>query len=169
MDQKTENQIELKDRLIKAYRNNKIKIYILIAGLTIAIISLSFYKIQSERENNLISEKFIKAGLYISTDKKEMAKEILDEIIQSKNEFYSILALNKVLEKNLITDKNKIIKYFDLIEKNNSNKDQRDLLILKKSLYLIKMSEPDEGNKLLQSLIESNSKFKLLAEEIKTK
>ena len=39
-------------------------------------------------------------------------KILFEEIILSKNKFYSILALNTILEKKLEKDKNKIIKIF---------------------------------------------------------
>ena len=41
--------------------------------------------------------------------KNEKSKIIYEEIILSKNQFYSILALNNILEKKLETDKNKIV------------------------------------------------------------
>ena len=41
-----------------------------------------------------------------------------------------------------------------------------DLINLKKALYLINNSEEDEGKKLLNKIIDSDSKFKNIAEEI---
>ena len=70
------------------------------------------------------------------TDK---AKKIYEEIILSKNKFYSILALNTIIEKNLIKDKEKILEFFEIVEKSNFKKDQKDLIALKKALYMIKI------------------------------
>ena len=50
-------------------------------------------KIYQERENILISEKFIQANIYLSSENKKKSLEIYEEIIKSKNKFYSILAL----------------------------------------------------------------------------
>ena len=47
----------------------------------------------------------MKAEIYLTSNKPENAKELYEEIILSKNRFYSILALNKVIE-TLISDKN---------------------------------------------------------------
>ena len=48
---------------------------------------------------------------------KEESLVYFENIIESNNKFYSILALNNIIEKNLISDHEKIIGYFSLIEK----------------------------------------------------
>ena len=116
-----------------------------------------------------MSEKFVKAGLYLSSNNREKSKDLYEEIILSKNKFYSILALNTILEKDLVTDKNKIFQYFKIVEELNKPQEQTDLVIFKKALYLIKISNIKEGNELLKKLIDENSKLKLLAEEILAK
>ena len=99
-------------------------------------------------------------------DKKDKAKDLYEEIIFSKNEFYSVLSLNTIIEQNLIKDKKKILEYFKILEKSVSDKDRSDLLIFKKALYLIKSSEIEMGRKLLERLIKKDSSFKLLAKEV---
>ena len=63
------------------------------------VISTIFFKINSERKNILISDKYIQAGLYLSSNNDKKAKILFEEIVLSKNEFYSILAFNTILEK----------------------------------------------------------------------
>ena len=53
--------------------------------------------------------------------------------------------------------------YFKLIENVASNDESRELINLKKALYLIKESDNKNGDNLLQNLIESNSTFKSIA------
>tara|TARA_B100000767_G_C19307628_1_gene346217 strand:+ start:59 stop:457 length:399 start_codon:yes stop_codon:yes gene_type:complete len=125
-----------------------------------------FVTINIKKKNNLIAEKYIEAGLYLASNKKEMSKNVYEEIILSKNKFYSILALNIILEKNLVSDKNKILDYFQLVEESNKSNEYKDLIIFKKALYLIKNGSRQKGNLLLKNLIENESKFKPLAEEI---
>ena len=110
-------------------------------------------KINQERENILISEKFIKANIYLSSENKDKSKELYEEIIKSKNKFYSILALNMILEKELENNEDKIIKYFNILQDLSIPSDQKDLLILKKALYLIQISKTEEGKKLLRKLV----------------
>ena len=166
MEKNLDNKIELKDKLKSFYTQNKLKIYLLIVVLFIIFISIISLKIIDDKKNNLISEKYIKAGLYLTSDKKYKSKILYEEIILSKNQFYSVLALNTILEEDLISDKEKIINYFKIIEKLSKSRDQRDLIIFKKALYLIKNSNLQEGNKLLENLIIDNSKLKPLVENI---
>ena len=42
------------------------------------------------KSNNLISEKYISTGLYLSTKDIEKSKNFYEEIILSKNKFYSV-------------------------------------------------------------------------------
>ena len=65
--------------------------------------------------------------------------------------------------------KKKILEYFDIIENLNLNEDLKDLIQLKRSLYLIKNSDKEIGEELLNKLIEKNSNLKSIAEEIVVK
>ena len=165
MDQNLDNKIDFKDRVATFLNKNKkkfVSIIIIIILLIISIILLENYK---ENENSKISEKYVQAGLLLSTD-KEKSKKLFEQIIYSKNNFYSILALNTILEKNLEKDKKKILEYFDYIEKLSTSKDQKDLIVFKKGLYLIQIFNIEEGNKLFKKLIDSESKLKNIAEEL---
>ncbi len=166
MEQNIETKLDLKDKFINFYNSNKLKILIFSIILSIALIMVMSFKYFNKKQNIMIGEKYIKAGLYLSSNKKENAKEIYEEIILSKNKFYSILALNTILEKNLITNKEKILKYFNILEKSTSTKDQKDLIALKKAIYLIKELKIKEGNDLLNKLISDNSILKPIAEEL---
>ena len=70
----------------------------------------------------------------MSTNNEEKAKKLLDKIILSENKFYSILALNTIIEKNLITDKNKILNYFQILENIKSSDESHDLILFKKPI-----------------------------------
>ena len=166
MEIKVEKKLDLKEKIINIYNLNKKKINISILVFILITVSTIFVKFKKEKENNLIAEKYIKAGIYLSTDQKNNAKILLEEIILSKNKFYSILALNTIIEKNLILDHKKIIDYMVLAEDIIETNDQKELLLFKKGLYLIKNSKNLEGEKILKDLIKKNSQLKFLAEEI---
>ena len=127
---------------------------------------MTFLKYSSEKKNTLIAEKYVQAGIYLTKNENDSAKKIFEEIILSKNKFYSILALNTIIEKELIVNKKKILEYFNILEKSISSKDQADLIILKKGLYLIKNSDIREGENLLNKLINSKSSLKPIAQEL---
>ena len=119
-----------------------------------------------KKKNDLISEQFIQAGINLDLNKTELSKKIYSEIIYKKNKFYSVLALNIILEKKLETDENTILSYFKIIENLKLPKEKKDLVILKKALFLIEKSKTTEANKILNNLIENDSKFKDIAQEI---
>ena len=166
MEKSLESKSEIKDKLLKFYNFNKVKIYSLALIVLISITSILFLKYNNIKKNILISEKYIQAGLYLSQNKNENAKKLYEEIILSKNKFYSILALNTIVEKKLVADKNKIIEYFGILEKSLSKRENNDLIELKKALYLIKVSDIENGKNLLKNLIDKNSSLKSIAEEL---
>ena len=166
MNKSVENKIEIKDRITSFYSANKFKIYMLVLILVTVFSSLIFYKINNEKKNTFVAEKYVEAGIYLASNKTDLAISLYEEIILSNNKFYSILSLNTVIEKNLVKDNEKILKYFDIINKSITAKEQQDLLILKKALYFLKISDLEKSNKLLNSLINKNSILKPIAEEI---
>ena len=59
---------------------------------------------------------------------KEKSKIIYREIILSKNKFYSILALNNMIENDLVKESKEILNYFEIIENINITKNKKILL-----------------------------------------
>ena len=169
MEQNTDHKIELKDKLFSIYNSHKKKINSLIVAFVIVAISITLLELNNKKKNSQIAEKYIEAGILLSSKKNEDANELLKEIIYSKNKFYSILALNIILEKNLFSEKNEILKYFKIVEALKISQDQKDLIDFKKALYLIKISQNQEGSELLKKLIDKNSRLKFLIEDIKIK
>ena len=145
---------------------HKTKIILFISIIIVGIFSIVFLNILYEKKNNEISEQFLKAGILLSSNQKNESKKILEKIVLSKNKFYSKLALNILIEKNLIKEEKKVLNLFEVVEKVEKSKDQKDLIIFKKALFLIKNGNKSEGNKILNNLISSNSSVKSLAQDI---
>ena len=101
MEQKINNKIVLKDKLISFFQAHKYKLSVFASILIITFISIFILKINGEKKNSLIAEKYIKAGLYLAENKRDQSKNLYEEIILSKNKFYSVLALNSILENDL--------------------------------------------------------------------
>ena len=163
MDQNLDYKSNLKDIFSSLFLKHKIKIIFIII---IVIICFIFSLRKWEKRKHKTFWEVYKRGLLLSNENKEEAITLFEEIISGKNQFYSILALNTILEKNLIEDKKKIIGYFEKIQDQNFSTPQNDLILFKKALFLIKNSNNDTGKKLLQKLIENNSELKILAELI---
>lgn len=166
MEQKTENKINSLSKFINFYNYNKLKLLSFFSIIIIGILILLFINHQNKNRNIQIAEKYVKAVIYLSSKDKENAKIILEDIILSKNKFYSLVALNNIIEKKLVKDKNKILKYFEILEKTNVSKETKDLLAFKKALFLIKNLEVNNGKKILKQLINNDSSLKLIAEEL---
>ena len=104
-------------------------------------------------------------------------QELMDAIIEgrsmatssSKNKFYSLLALNVIIEKNLIDDKEKMIEYFTKLENQNFSKNLSDLILLKKALYIMKFKNKSFDEEILKKLVKNDSKIKSIVEEIISK
>ncbi len=166
MEQNFEGKLDIKNKLIDFLNENRLKIFTLIAIVILIFISITYVQYSNGKKNELIAEKYIQAGLYLSSNKAEKAKKLYIDIILEKNDFYSVLALNTLIEKNLISDKVRILEFFRILEKLSLTKNRSDLLIFKKSLYLLKNSEKQAGIKLLKKLVDNNSSLKPIAEEL---
>ena len=168
MEQKIDNKQNLKDQMLNFYNLHKTKIFVFFVVLLIIISIIMFLKIKAEKDNNLIAQKYIQAGLSLSKEKNQSINSY-EEIILSKNKFYAMLALNTLIEKNLVTDKEKILKYFNIVEKISKKKEKQDLLLFKKALYLISISRNEEAYLILNNLINDKSNLSNLAQEIVSK
>jgi len=165
MEQKLETKATLREKIINFFQFHKVKIFISLCIILIISITTIFIQQKKEKNNILIAEKYVQAVLNLSQKKESKAKNLLDEIILSGNKFYSVLALNRIIEKNLENKNEKILEYFNILENLDFNEDELDLLKFKKALFLLKISKNLEGNNLLERLIKKDSKFKKLAEE----
>jgi len=165
-----ENNITDKPDLVEKITNTvkkKKKLLLLIIFIIIAILSgIFFFNYYQDNKNEKISEKYIKAGIYLSSEDREKSKIIYKEIILSKNKFYSILALNNIIENDLEQNSEEILKLFNIIENAKNEKERKNLIKLKKALYLIKISRSKEGNELLQEIISQKSIWGNIALEL---
>ena len=166
MENKIEKKINLIENLKQIFEKKK-KIFItLIISFIIIVIGVNFSGYNKKIKNEKITEKNIKAGIYLSSKDLKKSKKIYEEIVNSKNKFYSSLALNNIIENELEEDSEKILKLFKVIENIKGTKEQKDLIKLKKALFLIKINKENEGRKILEEIVSDNSIWKETAEDI---
>ena len=166
MEQNTDSKIDFKSRVISFYKENKIKTQLFFLAILISLILITLLQAYHEKKNNQVSELFINAGIFYTQDEKDRSKKIYEEILKSNNSFYSTLALNNIIEKDLEKNDDKILEYFDIIEKLQKNKEQKDILKFKKALFLLKKFKNEEAKIILNELVKSDSKIKNLADDI---
>ncbi len=78
MDQSSENKIALKARVINFYNLNRKKIYFSVLILITFLITILFIKLNETKKNILIAEKYVKAEIYLTSNKPENAKELYE-------------------------------------------------------------------------------------------
>ena len=166
MDKDLDREQSILDKLIVFLKQKK-KLVILITFL-ILVFTITLFVVyeKNKRKNILISEKYVKAGILLSKKENKKAKTIYEEIILSNNKFYSLLALNIIIEKKLIIDQKKILKYFLELENQNFSPDLKDLILFKKALYLLSIKDNEIANSILENLIKNKSKLTTSAQEI---
>ena len=72
-----EKKIGLKNRLFEFYLTHKFKLYTFVILVLIFIAVIFYFKLSNEQKNILISEKYVQAGIYLSSNKKIEAKKNL--------------------------------------------------------------------------------------------
>lgn len=169
MDHSLDKKIETKEKVLILLKKNKLKLYIFSTVIIALLLTFYWIKESKSKENILLSENFIKGRILLDEEKKEEAKRYFENIVENGNDFYSLLALNTILENELNIEKEKILKYFEILENKNLSSELSDLLLFKKALYLIKINDKELGQTILSNLIKKNSKLKILAQEIISK
>jgi len=166
MENENINRSNFFEKALDLIKNNKKYLLLILLIMFIILSIFAFYNYHQVNQNNKISEKYIKAGIYLSSGDKNKSKLAYKEVILSKNKFYSILALNNIIENDLEKEKDEILNLFKIVEELKIEKEQKNLIKLKKALFLIDIFQDDEGKKLLNEIISSNSIWKEAALEI---
>lgn len=166
MENEINNSSNFKSKIFNILKKRKTFFLSIVILLIVILIGLNFLNIYNDNKNKKIAEKFIQAGLLLSSKDKENAKSIYKEIILSKNKFYSHLSLNTLIENDLEKNEGEVLKFFDIVQKIKLGKEEKNLVKLKKALFLIKISNNAEGEKLLKEIVDDNSAWSNIALEI---
>ena len=150
-----------KSRIKKFYESNKIFIFSLILILIILFGSLSFYLENQERKKILISGNYIQAKIYLENGNKNEALNTLKKVIFANDPTYSTLSFFLILNQNLISDYKEISALYDhLLENNNFEKELRNLLIYKKSLFSSNSVSETELLETIKPLLNTDTLWK---------
>ena len=140
--------------------NSKIFTYT-ISTFFIVMAALLWMSYDSNKEKKIISEDFIKAKIFLEKQNKDKATLILKNIIEKKDTIYSSLSLFLLIDQNLVEDKQLILEYFDnIISDGDYSEEDKNLLKLKKAIYISDIEDEQEMLKLLNPIINSDSVWK---------
>ena len=157
----TQYDVTRKSRIKKFYESNKILIFSSILILIILFGSFSFYLENQERKKILLSENYIQAKIYLENGNKNEALNTLKKVIFANDSIYSTLSFFLILNQNLIRDYKEISALYDhLLENNNFEKELRNLLIYKKSVFSSNSVSETELLKIIKPLLNTDTLWK---------
>ena len=149
------------EKIKNFFIKNKKKLIISISFLSVLIFIFFIYqdfknknKVKLAEEYNLISINFF------SSDKKNVENQLVN-IIMKKDQTYSPLALYFLIDNNIITEKDKLNKLFDIIiNEVKLEKEIKNLLIYKKALYNSEFQSENDLIKTLNPILNSKSRWR---------
>ena len=152
--------------IIKIKQNPKLIFSILVILISI-FAGIFLFQDKAKKKNIFISDQFNKAKIFINKKQTEKAKDILVEIIQDKNKFYSPLSLYLIIENNLEEDPKKTLELFDKVISNNKIDDEnKNLILIKKGLFFSSLDDEQNMLKTLNPIVNSDSAWRVQAIKI---
>ena len=149
------------EKIKNFFVKNKNKIISSIIILIIIIISVFIYDKYSTNKKKEISDKFNSITIDYSEKTKNKTVNSLVEIINKKDPTYSPLSLYFIIDNNLVSDKSKINRLFDILIKETSlDSEIKNLILYKKALYNADDAQESDLLKMLNPIMNSNSVWK---------
>ena len=157
----TQYDVTKKSRFRKLYDANKLLIFSTLFVLIIASISFSFYTVSREKKQILLADNYMVAIFYLQNNERDKGRKILKEIILANNRTYSTLSLFLILDEDLVDDQKEISNLFDhLLANNKFEQEVKNLIILKKILFLSNFANELEMVENAKQLINTNTLWK---------
>ena len=153
---------ETRKEKIKSFLINKRKIIIsIILILLLGLFGFFLYQEKEKLNRESLANKFnATINEYESGDKSKILNS-MKQIIEDKDKTYSPLAFYYLLDNNLITSKDQINRYFDIIiDEINLDKENKNLTIFKKGLFNSEFANENELLSILNPVIKSESIWK---------
>ena len=141
--------------------NNKNKIILTVIVLVVILIGAYGFDSYKTNKKKEISNKFNFTTLAYSENTKDLTVQKLVEIINEQDPTYSPLSLYFIIDNKLVSNRNEINDYFDiLIEKTSLDNEIKNLIIYKKALFNADQAQESDLLNILNPLINSDSVWK---------
>ena len=141
--------------------NNKKKLSLLAGVIFLSLIYFWWADNTKKKDRDKNSEDFISAKVFLSKNENEKSLEILKNIISTNDEVYSPLSLFLIIDRNLNENRENVLKYFDqIISINSLEKEDLNLLKLKKAIYISESADENDLLEILNPILNSNSIWK---------
>ena len=154
--------INEKKTRIKEFLESNSKILMSIITALVLLITTFFWFEHNKKERRVnIAENYIQAKVLLMNDNNSKSLEILKKIILIEDRIYSPLSLFLIIDQDLETNKEVIIEYFDkVLSIKNIEKEDLNLLRLKKAIFISAKSNEQDILNLLNPVINTDSVWK---------
>ncbi len=166
MDQDIEiiNTNTRNEKIKNFFIKNKKSLFSSVIILLVILFSFLFYEKYKLGQKEKLANKFNLATINFEANDKGSATSSLKEIIKAKDKTYSPLAFYFLLDNELISSRDEINNYFDIIINDvGLNKEIKELTIFKKGLYNSEFANENEILNILNPIIKSESLWKIHA------
>ena len=141
--------------------NNKKSIIVVLVIILLSLFTYFFYADYKKDQKLQISQQYNSAVINYNKNNPSSSISGMKIIINLKDPTYSPLALYFLLDNNLLTNKDEVNQYFDVLIKDvKLEKEIVNLLIFKKGLYNSETASEDELLNIFYPLINSDNLWK---------
>ena len=142
-------------------KNSKYLIFSISAIIILILAYFVYLEINSRNQSKLAEEYNYIVNNFNNLQNSEQSTERLIRIVEKKNSTYSPLSLYFILDNELVTEKNEINKYFDMVINIGSlEKEIKNLNIYKKAIYNSNFIDEAELVEILRPITNSDSIWK---------
>ncbi|MBD1160762.1 hypothetical protein IDH30_00560 [Pelagibacterales bacterium SAG-MED15] len=155
------NPITRREKFKNFIIKNKKILVMSVSSIIIIILLLVFYSEIKFKNQIKLGNKYNEIVLSYEKTNNQNSEEELIDIIQKKDPTYSPLALNFIIDNEIVNDKIKVNELFDIIiEKTNIENEIKNLIIYKKALYNSDNINENDLINILNPILNSESVWK---------
>ena len=155
------NQNTRREKFKNFIIKNKKILVTLVSSIIIIILLLVFYSEIKFKNQIKLGNKYNEIVLSYEKKNNQNTKEELIDIIQKKDPTYSPLALNFIIDNEIVNDKIKVNELFDIIiKKTDIENEIKNLIIYKKALYNSDNINENDLINILNPILNSQSVWK---------
>lgn len=155
------NQNTRREKFKNFIIKNKKILVMSVSSIIIIILLLVFYSEIKFKNQIKLGNKYNEIVLSYEKKNNQNSEEELIDIIQKKDPTYSPLALNFIIDNEIVNDKIKVNELFDIIiEKTNIENEIKNLIIYKKALYNSDNINENDLINILNPILNSESVWK---------
>tara|TARA_B100001996_G_scaffold53293_1_gene37963 strand:- start:2549 stop:3193 length:645 start_codon:yes stop_codon:yes gene_type:complete len=149
------------EKIKNFFVNNKKKIIIFFIIIILGIFGFFIYEDYKLKQKENLANKYNQGVIKHDLGQKNNIKKIFEEIVFARDNTYSPLAFYFLMDNDLITSRDEINDYFDiLINETRLDEESKNLTIFKKGLFNSEFAKENDLLNILNPIIKSESIWK---------